>query len=70
MLRRMARAKEKADAGAARLESLSPLNVLKRGYSLTRNTADGSVVRGPEQVQAGDQLETIVERGRIVSRVE
>lgn len=68
--RRLARSKEKVEAGAAHLESLSPLNVLKRGYSLTRKEADQSVVRGPEQVRPGDRLVTVVERGRIVSRVE
>ena len=68
--RRLTRLKDLADAGAGRLESLSPLNVLKRGYSLTKREADQGVVRGPDQVRPGERLVTIVERGRIVSRVE
>ena len=54
----------------ARLETLSPLNVLARGYSLTRSETDLVVVRDPAQVVPGDRLVTHVQHGRIVSRVE
>lgn len=67
---RLVLARQRVEAGAARLETLSPLNVLARGYSLTRKEADGSVVRGPEQVRPGDRLVTTVQNGRILSRVE
>jgi exodeoxyribonuclease VII large subunit len=59
-----------ADAQAARLETLSPLNVLARGYSLTRRETDQAVVRNPDQVQVGDRVVTLVERGRLLCRVE
>jgi exodeoxyribonuclease VII large subunit len=62
--------RERLGAHAARLETLSPLNVLARGYSLTRREIDHAVVRDPEQVQIGDRLVTHVQHGRIVSRVE
>jgi exodeoxyribonuclease VII large subunit len=55
---------------AARLEALSPLNVLARGYSLTRAEAKAGLVRSAEQVQPGDRLITTVQRGHIISRVE
>ena len=55
---------------AARLEALSPLNVLARGYSLTRTEAKPVLVRSADQVQPGDRLITKVHRGQIVSRVE
>jgi exodeoxyribonuclease VII large subunit len=67
---RLAQACERLEAQAARLETLSPLNVLARGYSLTRREEDQVVVRDPTQVQAGDRLVTLVLHGRIVSRVE
>jgi exodeoxyribonuclease VII large subunit len=67
---RLTTARERLAAHAARLESLSPLNVLARGYSLTRRDADQAVVRDPGQVQPGDRLVTLVQHGRIVSRVE
>jgi exodeoxyribonuclease VII large subunit len=59
----------KLAALAARLETLSPLNVLTRGYSLTQ-TADGKLVRAAEDVKPGDVLVTRVAAGEIVSRVE
>jgi exodeoxyribonuclease VII large subunit len=59
----------KLAALAARLETLSPLNVLTRGYSLT-HTADGKLVRDAGDVKPGDGLVTRVASGEIVSRVE
>lgn len=67
---RLLRARERIEAQAARLESLSPLNVLSRGYSLTRREEDQAVVRNPAQVRLGDRLITTVQHGRIVSRVD
>ncbi|HZT82155.1 MAG TPA: exodeoxyribonuclease VII large subunit [Gemmataceae bacterium] len=67
---RVVLARQRVEAAAARLESLSPLNVLGRGYSLTRREADRVVVRHPEQVRPGDRLVTQVQGGRILSRVE
>jgi exodeoxyribonuclease VII large subunit len=67
---RLSMSRERLEAIAAQLESLSPLNVLRRGYSLTRREADQAVVRDPEQVHPGDRLVTIVQEGTIISRVE
>jgi exodeoxyribonuclease VII large subunit len=64
------RSRERLAAQAGRLEALSPLNVLARGYSLTRREADETVVRHPDQVRPGDRLVTHVQHGRILSRVE
>jgi exodeoxyribonuclease VII large subunit len=66
---RLVLAEQKIKAVAGRLEALSPLNVLSRGYSLTR-TADRTIIHSPNQVRPGDVLETWVEQGRILSRVE
>jgi exodeoxyribonuclease VII large subunit len=63
-------ARDRLEAQAARLETLSPLNVLGRGYSLTRRQADGIVVRSPDQVQAGERLVTRLQHGQVFSRVE
>jgi exodeoxyribonuclease VII large subunit len=68
--RRLEEARRRLEAEAARLEGLSPLNVLARGYSLTRREGDMAVVRGPDQVRPGERIVTQVQRGRIVSRVE
>jgi exodeoxyribonuclease VII large subunit len=63
-------ARQRLEAQAGRLESLSPLAVLARGYSLTRRLEDLAVLRNPEQVRPGDWLVTQVQHGRIISRVE
>ncbi|MBL8799103.1 MAG: exodeoxyribonuclease VII large subunit [Planctomycetia bacterium] len=62
--------KKRLEALAGKLEALSPLNVLSRGYSLTRIIADRTVVRDARQVQPGDRLVTILQKGQVVSRVE
>jgi exodeoxyribonuclease VII large subunit len=51
-----------------RLESLSPLGVLGRGYSLTR-LASGAVVRSAGQVAVGDPLEILLHQGALGARV-
>ena len=70
MVQRMETAKRRLEALAAQLESLSPLNILARGYTLTLKEADGAVVRSTNQVRPGDRLVTRVGDGHIVSRVE
>jgi exodeoxyribonuclease VII large subunit len=63
---RLASTAEKLAAAAAQLDGLSPLNILKRGYSLTRTTA-GAVVTDPAAVTPGDILLTRVAGGEIRS---
>ena len=70
MQQRMVQARTRLEAQTAQLESLSPLNVLARGYSLTRKEADRSVVRSAAQVQPGDRLLTHLHQGEIIARVE
>jgi exodeoxyribonuclease VII large subunit len=67
---RLLQSRQRTEALAARLETLSPLNVLARGYSLTRRQDDLRLIRTATQVSPGDRLETRVHEGRIVSRVE
>jgi exodeoxyribonuclease VII large subunit len=68
--RRVEAARAQLELAAGRLDGLSPLKVLGRGYSLTRRLDDLTVVRSPEQVATGDWLVTQVHGGRIISRVE
>lgn len=56
-------------AVSGRLESLSPLNVLARGYSLTQ-TLKGKVVRDASALKPGDRLLTRLARGTVTSVVE
>ncbi len=54
----------------SRLDDLSPLKVLVRGYSVTRRLPDGEVLKSGTEIQVGDRMETILSRGRIVSTVD
>jgi exodeoxyribonuclease VII large subunit len=67
---RLLLARGQVEQQAARLESLSPLGVLSRGYSLTQHAADGRVVRDAAELQAGDEIVTRFGKGKAVSRVE
>ncbi len=68
--RRLARETDRMKAIAGRLESLSPLAVLARGYSVTTRAADGKIVRTSDEVQVGDVIQTRLADGAIASRVE
>lgn len=70
MQQRLDRGRQALEARSARLENLSPLNVLARGYSLTRKLTDRAIVRSADQLHSGDRLETTLSHGRVVSRVE
>ncbi len=50
---------------AGRLDSLSPLRVLERGYAVAINSRDGRVVTDAAAVEIGDDLEVRLQRGRI-----
>lgn len=66
---RVANARQCATGLSARLESLSPLGVLSRGYTLTTH-ADGRLIGGIDQLAIGDQITTRFARGQAVSRIE
>jgi exodeoxyribonuclease VII large subunit len=52
-----------------RLNALSPLQVLARGYSITFD-AQGRIVKLASSVRVGDLIETKLHRGRLKSKVE
>jgi exodeoxyribonuclease VII large subunit len=64
------RSQDRLRGVAGQLESLSPLAVLQRGYSLTLRTEDEALVTDAAQVEAGQSITTRLARGTLVSRVE
>lgn len=60
--------KEKLNALGAHLEALSPLKVLERGYSITRN-AQGKVIKKASEVSEGETITSKVADGEIISKV-
>jgi len=69
MQRAFERSTQRLRALAGRLEALSPLAVLERGYSLTFGP-NGEVIRQAQEVKPGQMIRTRLFRGQIDSRVE
>lgn len=61
-------AQDKLARQAQLLSSLSPLNVLARGYSLTRDS-QGQVIRQASQLKAGSKIRTLVQQGWFEAQV-
>ena len=53
----------------AKLDALSPLKVLGRGYAMAR-TEDGGILRSSDQVQPGDRIRLRLAQGSLGCRVE
>jgi exodeoxyribonuclease VII large subunit len=64
------RSRECLSGLSGRLESLSPLSVLRRGYSLTHRTDDGRLVLNAKDTTVGDRITTRLAHGSVVSRIE
>jgi exodeoxyribonuclease VII large subunit len=62
--------RERVAALIHRLDALSPLAVLSRGYSLSMLAADGAVIKDAAKLKRGDKVKTILSAGAFVSLVE
>jgi len=61
--------REKLSGIAGKLESLSPLNVLKRGYTITTKQEDNKSLRYITDLSKGDKIKTNLSRGSIISEI-
>ena len=68
--RRLSRAQTRLGALAARIDGLSPLAVLGRGYSVTWNADRTRIIRDASTVKPGDSISVTLERGSIGATVE
>lgn len=66
----LTRKREQLASMARAVEALSPLNVLARGFSLTKLAAGGKPIASSADVEIGQAVETMLKSGRILSRVE
>jgi exodeoxyribonuclease VII large subunit len=60
--------KKNLNAVAEKLRLVDPMNVLKRGYSLTM--VEGKILKSVKQISIGDKLETRMSDGTIESTIE
>lgn len=62
------RKKQRFIALTSKLDAMSPLKVLTRGYSMAQRT-DGTVLRSVRQVEVGETIEVSVSDGRLIAAV-
>ena len=63
------RLRERIAADAAMLDSLSPLSVLRRGYSITRSLASGAILRRAADIAIGEGVAVRLAEGGFHARV-
>lgn len=61
---------EKFNRILSKLEVLSPVSILKRGYSITAKLPEGVIVKDVRSLSKGDVVETKLGQGKFKSRVE
>ncbi len=66
---RIEKEKEKLSSGKNRLRDLSPLSILKRGYSICFNYPKGEIITAYKQVKKGERVRIKLHRGTLYSRV-
>ena len=64
----ISRSNQRYIALTAKLDAMSPLKVLTRGYAMAQK-ASGEVVRSVSQVQAGDQIGVSFSDGKLFATV-
>jgi exodeoxyribonuclease VII large subunit len=64
----LSNAKHRLELIELQLQGYDPQLLLRRGYSITLH--NGHAVRDPQQLKAGDVIETRLEKGTIKSTVQ
>jgi exodeoxyribonuclease VII large subunit len=67
---RLRQLKERLATGIARLDALSPLAVLERGYSIVHELPEERIVKDEATLNLGDRLRITFAKGQAVCRVE
>ena len=68
-VRYMGRKRERFVALTAKMEAMSPLKVLSRGYSMTKN-AEGKLVKSVNDVSANEEVTVLLSDGELRAQIE
>ena len=63
-------ASQRSNSLIQRLEALSPLSILSRGYSLSMLLPQGQIVKDVALIKPGDKLRTVLNKGEFTSLVQ
>jgi len=61
---------ERRNSLVHRLEALSPLSILSRGYSLSMLIPEGRIAKDISQIKLGDKIKTVLHKGAFISLVQ
>ena len=61
---------ERLNSLIGKLDALSPLAILKRGYSITSRMPGAKILKDVKEVRPGDIIETRLAGGRLTSEVK
>ncbi|HBB18306.1 MAG: exodeoxyribonuclease VII large subunit [Syntrophus sp. RIFOXYC2_FULL_54_9] len=61
--------KNRVRSSIALLDSLSPLSILNRGYSITRRLPDGLILRDPSEVRTGQEVDIRLYAGGLRAKI-
>jgi exodeoxyribonuclease VII large subunit len=70
MLSQYERAKSRFCLLVGKLDALSPLNILSRGYSIAKSEEKGTIVKSVNDVEVGNNLEISLKDGKIYCEVK
>ncbi|GAB7027297.1 exodeoxyribonuclease VII large subunit [Geotalea toluenoxydans] len=70
MMHTVERAGQSLAFNAGKLQALSPLATMARGYSIVKKLPGGAVVADRDQLAAGDSIDILLKKGRATCRVE
>ena len=66
---RVASARQHVQALSQQLDALSPLHVLKRGFTLTFQSGRRTPIKAADELRVGDRVDTFFQHGRVTSEV-
>ncbi|MFC1708430.1 exodeoxyribonuclease VII large subunit, partial [Candidatus Omnitrophota bacterium] len=62
--------RQQFELGVSRLQALNPLDILRRGYSITVKLPTQAIIKNVKSLQVGDSISTRLQKGSFISVVK